>query len=999
MSITDFFIKRPVLAVVVNLLILVVGFLSYSSLTLREYPKVSNPVFEITISYSNSSADTIEQEVTTPLEEALGGLDGLDSMNSTSSYGLSSVQVKFKAGTDIASAQSDIRDRLSMSRGNLPNDINEPIVKRQEADADPFLYLSLTSDQATFPELTHIANLYLKNPLKTIDGVSNIHVIGQPYVMKIYLNVPKMLQHGLDASKVYNIIKEYNVSLPAGRYHEANPITIDMTTSNVEDFQYIPVKESKGAIVFLKDIADIKLSHLDDEITRVNGRPAVVLGVVKSSDSNPLTISDEVRERLPEFQSILPAHATLSLDFDKTKFIRGSLSAIKWTVIEAIVLVILIVFFFLRNFRSVLVPLFAIPMSLIGVMSLMILFGLSINTITLLAMVLAVGLVVDDAIVVLENIHRHIEEGMKPFEAALKGGREIGFAIIAMTFTLAAVYAPVAFIQDTIGQIFFEFAITLAGAVVISGIVALTFTPLMCSKLLRSHEKQYFPQVDIWLDKLESLYKKGLVTVISYPKTVLAVFVGAFLACISLFAVIPQALTPTEDRGVIGVFVPRLAGTTVDEFSVYAKKVEDVMRGVSDAEIYLMFVRDNNAMIVSALKPWDQRKKSAAQWVDIIRKEVEKIPSIQAHPWSWDSGLPGIEQVSARGSGISFYLKTSGSYKELNKYADQVRDAIQKKAGFSKVYHNISLDRPSFKTVIDRHRLSLAGVMPQQVALTLSVMLDRNTGLEFKKEGIRYDVALLNKDKSYFLEEVYTLSPENKIVPLSSFMRLEKDVSPASLEHYNQLRSAAINASLDKGVKLSEGMKVFEQTADEILPKNIQYEFSGAAKKLQESSSMMLLLIAVALLFIFCILAVQFESFIDPFIIMFTVPLAGLGALLLVWLTGGALDIYTQVGLITLIGLISKHGILIVEFANQQQQAGLKMQEAIIEAARLRLRPILMTTGAMVFGAIPLVFALGAGAEARYAIGLVLVGGLTIGTLLTLFVLPSIYLQVKRYLS
>lgn len=997
MFLTDFFIKRPVLATVINLLILVTGLLAFSKLGLREYPKVSSPVFSIQVNYPNASAEVIELEVATPLEDALGGLEGVESISSKSRYGHLEVNLQFKAGTDLSKAQAGIRDRLAMSRGQLPMDVKEPIVQQQESDAEPFLYLSLTSDQASFAELTHIANIYLKNPLKTIEGVSNVNVMGQPYSMVIKLNEAKLLQYHLDPSKVYDVLSKYNVSLPGGRYQEAIPITIDLTASSVKDFAKIPVIHHKDAIVFLKDVADIELQYDRTSITRVDGKPGVLLGVVKSTDGNPLEISNEVNRRLDEFNQILPRHVKLLLTFDKTKFIRGSLESVEKAIIEAIILVILIVFLFLRNFRSILIPVIAIPLSLIGVLSLMSLFGLSINTITLLAMVLAVGLVVDDAIVVLENIHRHIEKGMQPKEAALQGAREIGFAIIAMTFTLASVYAPIAFIQDTIGQVFFEFALTLAGAVVISGIVALTFSPLMCSLLLKSHGKHYLPSLDIWLSKLEQGYQRWLKQVFEWPRAMLVALSACIVICLGLFYTIPPALTPLEDRGIIGVFIPPLAGSSLDEFDHYIRQVEKIMTTIEEAPGYLTFAGDWGAYIVTALKPWDERKRSAAELVEVLRKQIEKIPTAQAHPWSWDTGIPGVEQVSAQGASLSLYVQTVGDYKHLNKYIEELKKSITEDSHFTDAYHDLKLDTPAYSATIDRRKLALSGVRPEQISLNLGIMMDQNTWLEFKKDGVRYPITLTSEEKPFFLEEVFAINDKDKLVPFSSFMSIELDALPRELNHYNQLRSAQLNMSLPPGTTLAKGVELTLQKAENILPSDLRYEFAGAAKKMQESSAMMVLLILVALLFIYCILAIQFESFADPLIIMFTVPLAGFGALGLVWLTGGSLDIYTQVGLVTLIGLISKHGILIVEFANQQLDHGEKLIDAVSNAAKLRLRPILMTTGAMVFGALPLVLATGAGAEARHAIGLVLVGGLSVGTCLTLFVIPGVYKMVKSW--
>lgn len=999
MSFTDYFIKKPVLACVLNLLIFVCGMLAFSGLTLREYPKVSSPVFSINVNYPNASADVMEAEVATPLEDAIGGLEGIENISSTSRYSNTQINVRFKSGVDMAKAQSDLRDSLAMSRGDLPKDILEPTVQQQEGDADPFMYLALKSEQVNFAELTHIAEIYLKNPLKTIPGVSKVNVMGQRYQMKIRLDNAKMLQHKIDATMVYQQLSEYNASLPGGRYQESLPITIDMTASSVKDFEKIPVIHHGKTIVLLKDIAEIGLEYSTKDIVRVSGKPGVLLGIIKTSDGNPLEISNALTAQLPDLRKVLPSHVQLDLIFDKTKFIRGSLSAIETSIAEAILLVMIIVFLFLRNFRSILIPVVAIPLSLIGVMSIMSIFGLSVNTITMLALVLAVGLVVDDAIVVLENIHRHIENGLSATQAALTGAKEIGFAIIAMTFTLASVYAPVAFIQDTIGQVFFEFALTLAGAVIISGIVALTFSPLMCSYLLKPQEKQYLPQIDVFLDKLECMYQNALAKSFDWPKALAASMVVVFIGCLVLFKTVPQSLTPVEDRGVIGIFIPPMGGLSQDEFDGYVKRVERVMSTVQEAPSYLTFAGGWGGVVVSTLKPWSERSRSASDVVNELRGKMMSVPTMQAHPWSWDTGIPGVEQVSAKDAGMTVILQTVGSYKHLNKYAEQLNHAFNDdKVHFTDSYHDLKLSLPGFNGKIDRRKLVLNGINPRQASLGLAIMMEENTGLEFKKDGIRYPISLSSTEKPYFLEEIFAINTSKEMVPFSNFMTLIPDVMPKELKHYNQLRSAQININRLPSLSMEEGVEAVEEKLDEILPSDLKYQFTGAAQKLKESSSMMLMLILIALLFIYCIMAIQFESFIDPLIIMFTVPLAGFGALSLLWLTGGSLDIYTQVGLITLIGLISKHGILIVEFANQQIIQGMSILSAVSQAAKLRLRPILMTTAAMVFGAIPLIIATGAGCETRRAIGTVLVGGLTIGTLLTLFVIPGIYYQVKSRL-
>ncbi len=1020
MRLPVFFLERPVFATVLNAMILIVGFLAYLNLGVREYPKVSLPVLNIEISYPNASASVVETEIATPVEDALSGIEGLETLFSSSKYGQSHIEVTFKAGTDVAEAQSNVRDRLSMVAGQLPSEAKDPIVRQQSGDSEPFFYLAVQSDKHSIVELTHLINLYLKNPLKAIDGVSQLNIMGDSYTMTVSLDREKMLLHGIDAHKVFEALQAHNVSLPGGRFQESDPISIDMRVLSAKDVENIPVQYHSGAAspkdedtiskvgttVLLKDIADISLGRSVSLIMRKNGEESAFIGLIKSNDGNPLEISKEVHNNLDHFRSVMPEGVEVVVNFDKSKFIRGSLDAVQKSILEAILLVIFIVFLFLRNFKATLIPLVTIPLSLIGVMSLMSLFGLSINTITLLAFVLAVGLVVDDAIVVLENIHRHMEEGKTPLQAAKVGSKEIGFAVIAMTLTLASVYAPIAFIEGAIGQVFFEFAMTLGGAVIVSGLVALTFTPLMCARLLKK-ESDTTPQAlssfkalrffDRGLEWITAGYAKALDRILEMPKIILSGCVGVLIICAILFQTIPQAITPKEDRGVIGAWVPYLEGSTLSEFDGYLKRIEKEFESIPESLGYLAFAGSWGGQVVMPLKPWSQRSRSAEDILVDLRFKVKKIPTVQAYPWSWDSGIPGVEQVSTKDGAITVKFLTIGSFEELSKLMDKLRTECEKEVIFTNVHHDLRFNTPGFTAVVDREKLAQTGLKPDHVSHVLAIMMDQNLHLEFSKDGLRYPIALLPDALPYNLEEVYAFNDKGTRFPLSYFMTLKPTVKPNELTHYDQFRAAQLNVSLAPGVNLSEGIELLGNKIEEIVPSNIQHKFTGAAKKLEESSSMMILLIIVALIFIYAILAIQFESFTDPFIIMFTVPLAVLGALIAVYTLDKTLDIFTQIGLVTLIGLITKHGILIVEFANKKaQEKGAMLKEAIKTAAALRLRPILMTTGAMVFGAIPLVISSGAGAEARQAIGFVLVGGLLLGTFLTLFVIPVVYQVVKR---
>lgn len=996
MNFTEVFLRRPVFATIINALIIVVGLLSLQGLTLREYPKVSAPAIDVKVVYPNASPQSVESEVTTPLEQLLSGIEGIEYTSSSSRYGRSEISLRFRNGVNMTDAKSSVREQLSMARSSLPSTILEPEVSQQANNNDAFFYVSLQSDERSYAELTHLMNVNLKNAIKTISGVANIIVYGSKYTMSVSLDRAKMLQYGIDSADVMTVIDQSNVSLPAGRYHQAVPITFDMSNSSVEDFKTMPIQKVGNTVVTLQDIANVELGSSHDDIVRVNGKPGVLFGVVTASDGNPLTVSEDIKKNMAYYQSLLPNDAKLTIVFDKSEFIRGSLSSIEQSIIEAILLVMAVVFLFLRNFRATIIPLVAIPISLIGVLSIMKFFGLSINTITLLALVLSIGMVVDDAIVVLENIHRHIEEGLSPLNAAIKGAKEISFAIIAMTLTLASVYAPVAFIEGTMGQVISEFAITLAGAVIISGIVAISFTPLLCAKLMKPNEHAMLEKVDQFLERVALSYKKNLDVVLHWPKTVLLACLLCVVACGSFFYMLPQEITPKEDRGVIGVFGPPIAGIKLEEQDRYLKQVEGIFKNIPESPMFMTFAGNWGAYIVTALVPWSERNRSSQDVVDQLNKDVKKIPTAEIYPWSWDTGIPGVERAASDGNGISFILRTTKSYPELSAAADKIKSSMEEqKKLFSSGRHELRLNYPGYIAQVDRMQLMLRDLQPSQVASVVEVMFDKNTNLEFKLDGIRYPITIQSADKNNHIEELNISNAKGSLTALSDFVDLKRSAEPKELHHYNQLRSTAVHLELAEGAKLSDAVEYIRKSSEDF-PEGVQFEFTGEAQRLQESSTTMAMLLAVALIFIYCILAIQFESFVDPFIIMFTVPLAGIGALLMLWLSGGSLNVFTQIGLLTLIALITKHGILIVEFANQRLESAASVMEAVEEAASIRLRPILMTTGAMVLGAVPLVLATGAGAESRYAIGSVLVAGLLLGTFFTLFVIPSAYITVKN---
>lgn len=994
MNISEIFIKRPVLSIILSLLFVIVGIFSYNNIPIREYPKVSIPKLTVKVLYPNASAKIVESEVTFILEENLAGIAGVEKIFSVSKLGESNIELYFNSGTIISDAVSGIRDRLASIRYKLPYDIKEPIISRQEKDQEPFLYLSVSSDAMSVSELTHYVNLYIKNHLRTVNDVSEVKVMGSPYTMLIDLDQRKMFEYKISPDLVIEYLKKNNISLPAGRYQKIIPVTIDLTASTVEDFENIVIARHNNTLIYLKDISKIKLTSDRSNTVKVNGRTGIIIGIVKTSDGNPLDISNNIKSVVSKLRNNIPKNIEITVSFDKTDFIRASLRSIEQSIIEAIILVILVILFFLRNVRSVLVPLITIPISLIGSLGFINFFGFSINIITLFALVLSVGLVVDDAIVVLENIHRYMEKGLSPFNAAIKGSKQISFAIIAMTFTLASVYIPIAFIKGVIGQIFVEFAITLSFAVIISGVVALTLSPMMCAYLLNL--KDLFPRVEQFIVGIVKKYKNILINILFWPRLILGMVLCLMVIGVFLFYILPSSIVPKEDRGAIGVWVPYLQEVSENKFFKYIDSVEKTIRNIPEVVTTIAFAGNWGGNAVALLKNHSDRKRKADDIVKNLKEKVRLVPSIEAYPWSYDTGFPGIEKSGGDHSDISISVRTIGSFKELRDVMNKLTQECRKDNILKDPYHNLHLSSPVFFAKIDRKKMALLDITPVQVSRVLTTMFDQVKDLDFKVDSIRYPITLQSNKNPKFLEEIYITNREGKNISLSSFMSLQPSALPRELRHYKQMRFAEFKADLQSGHNLSQGIEYLNNKIEKIIPNDMVVEYSGASKKQNEYLGTMLLLFIMAIIFIYCILAIQFESFIDPFIIIFTIPLACVGALVLLWLVGESINVFTQVGLITLVGLITKHGILLVDLANQLVKNGNKsFKDAIIESAVLRFRPILMTTGAMIFGAVPLVFSSGAGAEIRNAVGYVLVGGLGFGTILTLIILPVIYFTVK----
>lgn len=1004
MVLSDLCIRRPVFTIVINLLVVLLGFMAYQRLSLREYPHIDEPVVTVETMYPGASAEIIESQITTPLEEALAGVEGVDVMTSTSRPEFSLISLRFKLTRNPESAANDVRDRVSRSRSVLPKGIEEPVIAKVEADAEPIVYLAFSADKHSSLEITDYTDRYIKNKLQNISGVAEVKILSGRYAMRIWLDRLKLAAFNLTTADVEAALHQQNVEIPAGRIESLEREFTVLSESDLQtsdQFENLILKNVNGYTVKLKDVGRAELgAEQTREIARYNGASAVALGIVKQATANPLEISAGVKKVLEEIKDSLPQDMKVEIAYDTSIFIKKSIHAVFKTIAEAIILVIFVIFLFLRDIRSVFIPIVTIPVSLIGSFALIYACGFSINTLTLLAMVLAIGLVVDDAIVMLENIHRYIAKGLSPLEAAFKGSREIGFAIIAMTLTLAAVYIPIGFMEGRVGKLFTEFALTLAGAVLVSGFVALTLSPMMSAKLLKYHQGhgKFYQVIEVALNNLTSAYRITLSWLLKKAHIVLLSAGVTAIACVGFFFVLDSELAPIEDRGTIIAIGLAPEGSTIQHTDKWAKQVEGIFKTLPEAERFFVlsgFPVATQIIGFIGLKPWEDRKAKQQEIVNGLTPRLFSIPGILAFAINPPSlGQSPIERP------IGFILKTSESYQELEHLTKQILAKIPQDSGFMQIDTDLKLNQPQLKVQIDREKTADLKLDISVIGRTLETLLGGRKATRFKREGKQYDVMVQMEDKERQnpsnISSIFVRSLTNTMIPLESVMKIEETVAPKELNHFNQQRSVTISAGLAPGLSLGSALNSLEQAAKSLPSGKFEIDYAGESREYKESGASLYLTFILALMFIYLVLAAQFESFKDPLIIMITVPLSIAGALLSLWLTRNTLNIYSQIGLITLVGLITKHGILIVEFANQKREEGLTVIEAVIEASTLRLRPILMTTAAMVLGSIPLALATEAGAESRQAIGWVIVGGLCLGTLLTLFVIPTVYVLLAR---
>ena len=1004
MTLPEICIKRPVFATVLSLGVLLLGVISYSRLSVREYPKIDEPVVSVETVYKGASAAVVESTITKVLEDSLSGIEGVDVMTSQSRSERSQINIKFKLSRDPDSAAADVRDKVARVRGRLPDAADDSIIAKVEADADPVMFVAFYSSRHTPLEVSDYANRYIKPRFSTLPGAADVRIFGERKVaMRIWLDRSKLAAYKLGPADVEDALRRQNVEVPAGRIESSArefSVLAQTDLQTPEQFANIVIRDAGGYPVRIRDVARTEVAASDERIiARFLGRNAATLAIIKQATANPLELSLAVRREAELIQKNLPAGMELNVVYDTSLFIEEAIKAVFATIWEAVILVALVIFLFLRNLRATIIPLVTIPVSLIGSFALMYMFNFSINTLTLLAMVLAIGLVVDDAIVVLENIYQKLESGMPRMQAALEGSKEIAFAVMAMTLTLAAVYAPLAFATGRTGRLFIEFALALAGAVMVSGFVALTLSPMMCSLILKHEVKhgRLYNMVEAFFVNLTALYKRTLTAVLKQRAIGIGLWVVFVSLAIPLFMNLKQELAPLEDRGIIFGVVSAPEGSTVSYTASYVTQIEEMYKQVPEMLRYNSIAGSptvSDGRVILRLKDWKDRSRSQQEIQRELQPKFRNLAGVNAfavNPASLGQG---------RDKPLQFVIMTSASYEELQQYVDRLMAEALKNPGFMDMDSDLRLNKPELKVSVNRDKIADVGANVESVGRTLETMLGGRQVTRFKQDGEQYDVLVqvANVDRSNpdDITNIYVRGRNNEMVQLSNLLTVRESVAPRSLNHFNKLRAARIDANLSPGFSIKEAIDVMQASTQKVLPATIQTDLSGQAREFRDSSGSIYLTFILALAFIYLVLAAQFESFVDPFVIMLTVPLSITGALLALWLSGGTLNVYSQIGLVTLVGLITKHGILMVEFSNQLQEKGLAIREAVVEAAVLRLRPILMTTGAMVLGALPLALARGAGAESRQMIGWVIVGGMTLGTVLTLFVVPTFYLMFAR---
>ena len=1001
MNISELSIRRPVLATVLTIIILLFGFIGYSALGVREYPSVDNPIISVSCSYPGANADVIESQITEQLEKNINGIPGIRSLSSVSRQGQSRITVEFELSTDLETAANDVRDKVSRAQRYLPRDCDPPTVSKADADATPILMVTIQSAKRSLLELSEIADLTVKEQLQTISDVSSVEIWGEKrYSMRLWLDPAKMAGYGITPMDIKSALDRENIELPSGSI-EGNTTELTIRTMGLmhttEEFNNLVVRTEAGRIIRLSDVGRAELGPQDmRSYMKMNGVPMVGVVVIPQPGANHIDIADEVYNRMQTMRKDLPADIVTGYGFDNTRFIRASIDEVKQTVYEAFVLVIIIIFLFLRNWRVTLIPCIVIPVSLIGTFFLMYLAGFSINVLSMLAVVLSVGLVVDDAIVMTENIYIRIERGMTPFEAGIDGAKEIFFAVISTSITLIAVFFPIVFMEGTTGRLFREFSLVVSGAVLISTFAALTVTPMLATKLLVRQERKnwFYTRTEPFFVGLNNLYSRTL-SAFLHRRWLALPLVAVTLGLIGwLWSTIPSEMAPLEDRSQITINTTGSEGATYEYMRDYTEDINLLVDSlVPEAMAVTARVSSGRGNISIALDSLAGRTRSQMEIAEELSAAIRTKTKARAF----------VQQQSTfggrRGNMPVQYVLQATTIDRLQEVLPEFMKRVYESPVFQMADADLKFSKPEARITINRDKANLMGISTQDIAQTLQYGLSGQRMGYFYMNGKQYEIlAEINRqqrNKPADLRSIYLRNDEGTMVQLDNLISLEENVAPPQLYHYNRFLSATISTGLAKGRTIGEGLDEMDRIAREVLPDDFRTALAGDSKEFRESSSSLMFAFLLAIVLIYLILAAQFESFKDPLVIMLTVPLAIAGALVFMWGAGQTMNIFSQIGIIMLIGLVAKNGILIVEFANQKQEAGEPKMQAIRDAALQRLRPILMTSASTILGLLPLTVAMGEGANGRIAMGVAVVGGMLVSTLLTLYIVPAIYSYVS----
>lgn len=1001
MTLSELSINRPVLATVLVLIIIIFGVIGYTSLAVREYPNVDNPIITVSVGYPGANAEVIENQITEPLEQNINGIPGIRSLMSQSSQGNSRITVEFELSVDLETAANDVRDKVSRAMRYLPRDADPPTVAKADADADPIMQVTVESPTRSLLQLSEIAELTVKERLQTISNVSAVEIWGENrYSMRLWLDPVRMASYNITPMDVKNALDRENIELPAGSI-EGDHIEQSIRTMGLmqtpEEFNNMVVIEDDYRIVRFGDIGTAELDTENRKnILRRNGIPMVSCVIIPQPGANQIVIANEAALRIDQMRKDLPEDVKLDVAFDNTRFIRASISEVQTTVLIAFVLVVMVIFLFLRNLRVTLIPTLVIPISLIGTFFIMYLAGFSINVLSMLAVVLSVGLVVDDAIVVVENIYAKVEQGMSPRDAAVEGSKEIFFAVISTTITLVAIFFPIIFLEGMTGRLFREFSIVISGAVIISSFVALSFVPMLSSKLLKKKEKhdKIYEKTEKFFQGMNAFYNRSLKTFLHRRWLIYPVIGAALVLIVILWNTIPAEMAPLEDRSQIMIRTSTPEGATFEFTRDYTEGISRIVDSVArESESNITMIRGTFGMVRLVLPDIKERERSQMDVADALSSAVRNQTAARAF----------VQQQSTfggrRGGMPIQYVLQAPNIEKLQEFIPPFMEKVNQSPYFQMADVNLKFTKPETRIVIDRDKAALLGVSTRDIGQTLQYALSGQRMGYFYMNGKQYQVlGEINRQQRNTpldLKTIYLKNSSGQMIQMDNLVKLEETVAPPQLYRYNRFNSATVSAGLAQGYSLGEGLEEMDRIAAEVLDETFRTALEGESRNFRESSSSLLFAFGLAIILIFLVLAAQFESFKDPFVIMLTVPLAVFGALLFMGLFGVTMNIYSQIGIIMLIGLVAKNGILIVEFSNQRQAAGMNKYDAVMGASIQRLRPILMTSISTILGLLPLAMATGEGANGRIAMGIAVVGGMLISTLLTLFVVPAMYMYLS----